>query len=162
MTAFENCLTSPQYLTILGKSTANVLSLKPKSTAFFFVELYAAFLFSGIMHSAGDAMMNPQYLGVSLHFFIYQPMAITFETIVITLAKKSGLPISTFLARLIGYSWVILWFSVSMPLFFNLRVESGLSRSTTFPFSPTKTLLSYLELRTGFDIGTRLFTELKI
>jgi hypothetical protein len=98
------------------------------------------FLISGIIHAAGDGMMNPRYLGISLPFFFYQAVAITFESIVISFMKKSGFPVPSFFARCVGYGWVILWFIISMPAFLNMLVESGLSRSTAFPFSPAKAL----------------------
>jgi hypothetical protein len=108
------------------------------------------------MHSAGgDAMVGMQYLWASFPFFMAQPVAITFETAVIAIARQAGYTRSNVWTRLVGYTWVFFWFSVSTPWFINWAVYAGLGHSEIFPFSPIRSMVHILENVTGIEVLPR-------
>jgi len=57
-------------------------------------------------------VISPANLGMSCPFFIYQPIAITFEDMVIGAARRAGVK-ETEWTHAIGYLWVIGWFVVT-------------------------------------------------
>jgi len=103
---------SDQYLAPFGKRLAIFLGFKPGTTGSSYTQLYTAFLASGMTHFGGDAVVNPSRLGFSFPFFVYQPIAITFEDMVIGAARRAGVK-ETKWTRAIGYLWVTSWFIVT-------------------------------------------------
>jgi hypothetical protein len=104
------------------------------------------------MHTAGDAMVGMHHIGRSFPFFLIQAVAITFEDLVIHLARRTNLAFhSPLLAQMFGISWVFLWFSCLMPPFIRWSIDLGLTRTEVVPFSPTRMLLGVLE-KNGVDI----------
>jgi hypothetical protein len=91
-------------------------------------------------------MVGRKYAGLSFPFFFCQAVAITFEDIIITLAKKSGIPVSDTLARLVGYSWVVFWFNLSLPWQLRWAIEAGVGQSVILPFSPVRAVIRMLNL----------------
>jgi hypothetical protein len=92
-------------------------------------------------------MVDRKYVGLSLPFFFSQAVAITFEDAIVTLVKKSGIRFSDTLTRLVGYSWVFLWFNLSLPWVLRYAVDAGVVPSVTLPFSAVKTVIRILRSR---------------
>jgi hypothetical protein len=140
-------LTHLQVVTIYGKSSARFLGFQPGSTGSSYTQLYVGFIVSGIAHCGGDLMVGKKYAGLSFPFFFAQAVAITFEDAVLALAKKSGIPVSDLLARLVGYSWVVFWFNLSLPWYLRWPVDAGIIQPTVLPFSPIRAVISSFEKR---------------
>jgi len=96
----------------------DILRVQRGSKASSYGKLYMAFLVSGLMHAAGDYGMYHGKRWFSLTYFSLQAVAITFEDAVIGIADwfafRTRFPtLSTYL----GYLWVVVWFSVTLPTF---------------------------------------------
>jgi len=142
-----------RYAAGIGQFCSRCLGCSPKSTSGLLVQLYVGFMVSGLMHSAGgDAMVGMQYLWASMPFFIAQPVAITFETVIIGIARQAGYTRSNVWTYLLGYTWVFLWFGVSAPWFINWAVYAGLGHSEIFPISPIRSTVHILENITGIEV----------
>jgi hypothetical protein len=116
------------------------------------VQLFIGFMASGLMHSGGDAMVGMQHLWASLPFFLAQPVAITLETAVIGIARQAGYTRSNIWIRLVGYAWVFLWFSISVPWLINWAVSAGLGHCELLPVSPIRITIRALQQFTGIQI----------
>jgi len=95
-----------KYTTSTGQFCSRSLGCSPNSMTALLVQLFVGFMVSGLMHSAGDAMVGIQHLWASLPFFLAQPVAITLETAVIDIARQAGYTRSNIWIRLVGYAWV--------------------------------------------------------
>lgn len=84
------------------------------------VQLFTAFIISGIIHSH-PTETRPIY------FFVAQPLAIIFEEAVITAANRAGYTSPTRMHKAIGYVWVICWFTVSIPGYMDAMINSGVA-----------------------------------
>ena len=111
---------------------------------------------SGLMHAGGDVMVGAQNLGASLPFFLVQPVAISLEIAVIGIAWQADYTHSNIWTRLLGYTWVFLWFSISFPLYMNWAIYAGLGHSEIFPISPVRSTISILEDITGVEVLPKL------
>jgi hypothetical protein len=111
---------------------------------------------SGLMHAGGDVMVGTQHLGASLPFFLVQPVAISLEIAVIGITRQAGYTHSNIWTRLLGYTWVFLWFSISFPLYMNWAIYAGLGHSEIFPISPVRSTISILEDITGVEVLPKL------
>jgi hypothetical protein len=96
----------------------------PKSKFTTYFKLYVAFFVSGLIHYAGDYMLNQDWAGHSVAFFVLQAVGITLEDAVIAVAKRAGLTASP-LAKFIGFCWVFVWFSFSMPFWLERNFHAG-------------------------------------
>jgi hypothetical protein len=72
--------------------------------------------------------------GRSLTFFMLQPLGIVVEAAVIVVFRRMGVQVHWMISRVVGYVWVVLWFSYTLPVMLEplLRVgffESGASFS---------------------------------
>jgi hypothetical protein len=83
-------------------------------------------------------MVGMQYLGSSFTFFLAQAVAITVEDAVIGQARRAGIGKPTSLTPIIGYTWVFIWFSFSMPWYLNWQIAAGLGLSEAVSFSPIR------------------------
>ena len=120
----------------VGKFVANDVLKFPRGTNLSsYTQLYVGFLMSGIIHSLGDYLAERRVVLRSIKYFLLHAMAITFEDIVIYVAKRSLLLVGIKLTpgkldgtrigaivRVVGYCWVILWFSWASPI-----LQDGLS-----------------------------------
>jgi hypothetical protein len=61
----------------------------------------------------------------ALKFFLSQAVVITFEEIVIALARRVGFTDSRGW-RIFGYAWVQLWFILSLPWWLQPHISAGL------------------------------------
>jgi len=104
---------SDQFLSPFGKRLASFLGFRPGTKEWSYIQLYTAFIVSGIAHIGGDALINPFRLGLSFPFFVYQALAITFESMFIAAAQRAGVK-ETRWTRVVGYMWVMGWFSASL------------------------------------------------
>lgn len=68
--------------------------------------------------------MTRAWSGGSFRFFVLQAIAITFEDHVIAFAKNMGLRSERW--RLLGYVYVLAWFTWSVPIWLNAQVAAGL------------------------------------
>lgn len=130
-----------QFCVSPGKKLAQMLGVKNLPAAM--IQLYVAFFISAIIHSLGDLMVGPKYLGASLLFFGSQPVAITIEELVKFILRRyivgSGavLGLDATAARVLGYVWVIWWLTFSGPWLLDSAVRAGFDKDRLFPFSPT-------------------------
>ncbi|TFK66742.1 hypothetical protein BDN72DRAFT_961526 [Pluteus cervinus] len=128
------------FLTSFGKYTTRMLGLKPRTSASSYTQLYVAFALSAAIHSlGGDRMLGLEYLGCSVPFFMSQAIAITFEDMVIAVVQRRGVKVPPTLAHLVGYIWVFVWFSVSMPWLLDLWLRAGCGLSELLPVQPLRT-----------------------
>jgi len=113
----------------LGKLIANKLKLPPGSNQSSYTQLYVAFFLSGILHFSGDFVLEKRMVYRSFKFFLLQAVAITFEDLVIYIAKrllrrgevelKPGRVDESWAetaVRVMGYCWVTLWFCLTLPV----------------------------------------------
>ncbi|KAG7439366.1 uncharacterized protein BT62DRAFT_1081637 [Guyanagaster necrorhizus] len=105
-----------------GKYLARqVFHYPPGTVASSLIQLYTSFAMSIFLHMVADFTMFKRWnVGGSLFFFAIQPFAIMFETVVMMLARKlghSGEP--RIWARLVGYIWVLTWFVLTFPGWFD-------------------------------------------
>ena len=113
----------------LGKLVATKLKLPRGSNRSSYTQLYVAFFLSGILHFSGDFMLEKRMVYRSFKFFLLQAVGITFEDLVIYIAKRllrrGGVELETGGAneswagtavRMVGYYWVTLWFCLTLPV----------------------------------------------
>ncbi|KAI0672444.1 membrane bound O-acyl transferase family-domain-containing protein [Trametes maxima] len=123
---------------IPGRSLVSTLGLRKGGTSSAYVQLYLAFFLSGLIHVYGDIMVGTQHTGKSIPFFMLQALVITFEDGVIAVARRvtgSGERGPTLTMRLLGYAWVLVWFSVSLRAQLEWMVPLGVAGPEWLPFS---------------------------
>jgi hypothetical protein len=98
-------------------------------------------------------MVGMQHFGSSFAFFPAQAVAITTEDALIGLARRAGITECTSLTRAVGYIWVSLWFSFSMPLFLDWQIGAGLRLSTPLPVSPMRHAIKMLNETMNVDLS---------
>ncbi|KAF9459746.1 membrane bound O-acyl transferase family-domain-containing protein [Collybia nuda] len=126
-----------------GKHLARCLHLPTGSKGSALVQLFTAFIISGIIH-IHPAETRPMY------FFIAQAFVIIFEEIIITVAKRAGYTSLSKLHKAMGYSWVLCWFTLSIPGFLDAMIESGLVDSP-FDIGIASSILRLLPKHTTFS-----------
>ena len=124
-----------------GRLVANKFLKFPRGTKrSSYTRLCVAFLLSGLFHFAGDFMFEKRLVYYSFKFFLLQPVAITLENLVIHTAKRLlsrrgiGLKPGGFdgsregaVVRVIGYCWVTLWFTLTVPIWLDELSAVGFS-----------------------------------
>ena len=114
----------------LGRLVANKLLNFPRgSNRSSYTQLYIAFFLSAILHFSADFMLAKRMVYYSFKFFFLQAVAITFEDLVIYIAKrllrrggiglkprKANDSLLGVVVRVIGYCWVILWLCLTVPV----------------------------------------------
>ena len=125
----------------MGKLVANKFLKFPRGTnRSSYTQLYVAFFLSGLHHFSGDFMLEKRLTYRSLKFFLLQAIAITFEDLVIYVAKflfhRRGIEFkpgrtneswAEVVVRVIGYCWVTLWFCWTLPIWVDEPNTLGLS-----------------------------------
>lgn len=101
-------LITTQIFSSHGKYFAHRLHLPSGGNLSSYVQLYTAFLISGVIHT------NPSDTR-PLYFFALQALAITFEDAVIALATRVEYHSPTKMQKILGYTWVLCWFTYSIP-----------------------------------------------
>lgn len=115
-----------QFLTGHGTAFANALRL-PKGRVRTYFCLYTAFFISGLIHYFGDFMIIQNWSGGSLIYFTSQACAITFEDAIQGLVRRSGVKVPRALSRVVGYLWVVAWFSFAIPIWMEPHVKAGIT-----------------------------------
>ncbi|KZP03388.1 hypothetical protein FIBSPDRAFT_1017840, partial [Athelia psychrophila] len=128
----------------IGKSVARAVGAQPGTNTSSYLQLYTAFIVSGLVHSAGDAMVGTDQFGSSFMFFLVQAIAITGEDCVVGAARKAGWTTSSPALRAAGYVWVWCWFVYSAPLTVNWQIFMGMAKSEVLPISPIRYVLQAL------------------
>ena len=114
----------------MGRLVANKFLKFPRgSNRSAYTQLYVAFFLSGLLHFAGDFMIEKRMVYYSFKFFLLQAVVITFEDLIIYIAKrtlhlkgtelkqgKADEPGVEMVVRVIGYCWVALWFCLTLPI----------------------------------------------
>ncbi|KAG6829693.1 hypothetical protein H0H92_003811 [Tricholoma furcatifolium] len=139
------------YTYLLGRTAVKSSGLSESSSPLikFFsrqVKVWIAFFISGLIHCFGDLMVGPQYTGKSVPFFLMNAAAITLEDSIIALAGKMGIGHRTIVTRILGYVWVFMWFSFSLPTMYIWVVKAGLGKDEMLPFSLIRTLFPPLRI----------------
>ena len=108
----------------MGRLVANKFLKFPRgSNRSSYTQLYIAFFLSGLIHFSGDVLLEKRVVLRSFRFFLLQAVAITFEDLVIYIAKcalrRVGIELkpgrvdeswAEVVVRIFGYCWVTLWF----------------------------------------------------
>ncbi|TBU46199.1 membrane bound O-acyl transferase family-domain-containing protein [Dichomitus squalens] len=105
------------------------------------VQVHVAFAVSGLLHSFGDLANARATRAGSFIYFFLNGLAITFEDVVIRLAKSFGFTGLTTSTRWLGYAWVVLWVSLSIPVYVDWMNETGVWGKDTVPYSPVREML---------------------
>ncbi|KAI0313951.1 membrane bound O-acyl transferase family-domain-containing protein [Amylostereum chailletii] len=124
----------------IGKRIAQSFGLKQGTLLSSHIQLYTAFILSGLINSFGDAMVGWEFTGTSMPFFLIQAVAITVEDVVIALGRKLGVEPSR-LTKALGYAWVFAWGSYTFSLWRDTSVEVGWDWSAEWRLSPSRWLL---------------------
>ncbi|THH16553.1 hypothetical protein EW146_g4107 [Bondarzewia mesenterica] len=124
-----------RFVTSIGRFFVRLFSFKKGTSGSSYTQLYVAFIVSGLMHCAGDAMVGWEYFGSSLPFFVLQALAITVEDGVIELYRRSGVRLPLKVTRWIGYLWVFVWFSFSCPIYIDWSLRADIGRTAVLPIS---------------------------
>ena len=133
----------------LGRLIANKFLRFPRGTnRSSYTQLYIAFFLSGLLHFAGDYMIEKRLVYRSFKFFILQAVAITFEDFVIYIAKhllrwrgielkpeKAGGSWAEVVVRVVGYCWVTLWFCLTFPIWLDEPNAIGFSSTDRGPIT---------------------------
>ncbi|KDQ17844.1 hypothetical protein BOTBODRAFT_29157 [Botryobasidium botryosum FD-172 SS1] len=88
-----------------------------------FVQLLVAFGLSALLHGGGD-YMTARRLDISWKFFVSQAFAIAAEDWVARIC--GGMVTSPVARRAIGYVWVVMWFTISLPWILESWIDMGL------------------------------------
>ena len=121
--SFQQCASHGRYLAY------DVLRLKKGTKVSFYVQIYVAFAISVMIHVAGDYSLLGSWLqGGALRFFLLQAIGITIETTVIDIAKLLSIQGPW---HYLGYIWVIMWFTYTVPDWMGPLYRSGLADATS-------------------------------
>ena len=133
----------------LGKLVANKFLKFPRGTnRSSYAQLYIAFFLSGLLHFAGDFMIEKRMVYRSFKFFLLQAVGITFEDFVIYIAKrllrwrgiefkpgKADESWAEAVVRVVGYCWVTLWFYWTLPMWLDELSALGFSSQDRKPIT---------------------------
>ena len=133
----------------LGRLVANKILKFPRgSNRSSYTQLYVAFFLSGLLHLGGDFVVERQAVYHSFKFFLLQAVAITFEDLVIYIAKRSlrwrGIEFKPgrvdeswveTAVRVTGYCWVTLWFCYTLPVWIDDLDVFGFSSNDRRPIT---------------------------
>lgn len=101
-----------------------MLGLTRGSLASGYIQLYTAFLISGIMHYLPEYMALRHWGGGALLFFPLQAVAITFEEGVQAVGRRLGIT-SSWKWKAVGYFWVWSWFAFCLPIWQDPLLHAG-------------------------------------
>lgn len=89
------------------------------------VQLLVAFALSALLHVGGD-YKAVRRLDISWLFFVSQAFAIAAEDLVFRLFAWTSVSIPVWARRLVGYIWVVAWFTFSVPWILGPWIEMGM------------------------------------
>jgi|SRR5690242_5829864 len=121
-----------------ARRIARALGLRKGSLASGLSQLYLAFGVSCIVHQYQMFNVRRQDVG-EFAFFMSQPVAITLEGVVMRLWMRYIRPRYQFskVEAMLGYTWVFLWFSCTLPIYLKGMRDAGIVRDAfvgTGPF----------------------------
>ena len=133
----------------LGRLVANNFLKFPRgSNLSSYTQLYVAFFLSGLLHFAGDFMIERRMVYRSFKFCLLQAVVITFEDFVIYIAKRllrwRGIELKPgkvdkswveVVVRVIGYCWVALWYCLTLPTWQDELSPVGFNSSDRGPIT---------------------------
>lgn len=91
--------------------------------------LLGAFATSGVLHQIADYALLRNWTGRSFAFFLLQAVAILLEDMAIEAAKEAGFRDSgrvSYVWKVVGWLWVIFWFSLTMPMMIDRQLRGGI------------------------------------
>ncbi|GAA5985742.1 hypothetical protein JCM5350_007476 [Sporobolomyces pararoseus] len=115
----------------LAGKISQKLSYSP-SSSYRTLTVFFAFSLSALLHAFASFAMNRSG-GGSLKFFLVQPFAILFESIVVRSLSKNGR--DGILRSLVGYIWTVSWLLYWSPWFFDELVQAGFWEVDPAPLS---------------------------
>ena len=127
----------------LGRLIANDFLGFPRGTNLSsYTQLYVDFFLSAILHFSGDFVIEKRIVTRSFEFCLLQAVAITFEDLVIYTAKRllrrggnlDG-PWMIVIVRAVGYCWVTLWLSLTLPIALDGLSVLGIGSADRRPIS---------------------------
>ncbi|EAU90926.2 hypothetical protein CC1G_02313 [Coprinopsis cinerea okayama7 len=125
----------------------DILGFRPEWVCTHYLEIAIAFLFSGLMHVAGEYMAN-RGRTVSygaLIFFALQPLALALGRILSGLSGRLGYKPRPIFLKALGYVWVVTWFTFSLPLWVEQLMRAGFMTSwSNIPRGITRTVIQSL------------------
>ncbi|KAF9002742.1 membrane bound O-acyl transferase family-domain-containing protein [Cyathus striatus] len=131
--------------------SGKLLGLPPNNSITTYVELYTAFILSGIIHAAGDyRLFGSLDESGSMRFFFLQAVIITVEDGVCWIGKCLGVRKTAWWLKYLGYAWVTFWFTWTLPIWMEPLVRMGIAE---FPLEETTLMGPYNYL-------TKTFTSL--
>lgn len=122
-----------------GRLVSNKLLKFPRGTnRSSYTQLYVGFFLSGIFHCFRESITQKRIVPHNLKFFLLQAVAITFEDFVIYVTKpllpqrgirpnsgKAGRWWVDVVVRVVGYCWVVLCFSLTLPIWLDEASVTG-------------------------------------
>ncbi len=133
----DRFLIHPQLFRATGQTLTLAFGFKKGSCASSQTQLYAAFFVTGLIHTACDAMVGKEYIGIRMKFFMANAVAITLEDTVIAAARRIGIgregPARWM--KCIGYSWVVVWFYHACQPEMHYILPLGAAEEEVLPFS---------------------------
>lgn len=124
----------------MGKFIANTTLEFPKGSFMSsYIQLYVAFVMSGLIHAAADwvLMKDLSSFKGNLVFYSSQALVISFEDAVVALVKRLKISPKA-CPDVLLYGWVIVCLGFTSPLWFESMIKVGLN------FSPPVSLVGYL------------------
>jgi Sec-independent protein secretion pathway component TatC len=67
--------------------------------------------------------------GGSFAFFMLQPLGIAFETVITNVFCRVGIQMHWRISRMVGFVWVLLWFSYTVPILVGPLLTVGFSEN---------------------------------
>ncbi|KAJ8509196.1 hypothetical protein ONZ45_g8609 [Pleurotus djamor] len=90
------------------------------------IELYSAFFISGLFHYTTEYFIFQNWSSGAIRFFILQAVAIHLEGIVIDFASSRLGSKQNKMWEVIGYIWVLQWFTWSLPIWIEPQINGGI------------------------------------
>ncbi|KAF7360703.1 MBOAT-2 domain-containing protein [Mycena venus] len=114
-----------RYVSTHGKYLAqHLLRLPSGGNASAYVQLYTAFLISGLIHYIAETMALDHWRGGAMPFFMFQACAITVEDFILFAARKAGIR-DGWAVRAVGYAWTWAWLALTLPGWQESLVHGG-------------------------------------
>lgn len=136
-TTVNTLATYLQLFRATGQTLVSTFGFKKGGWASSQTQLYAAFFASGLIHTACDAMVGKEYIGIRMKFFMANALAITLEDAVICTVRRLGIrregPARWM--KCIGYMWVVAWFYHACQPEMHYILPLGAAKEEVLPFS---------------------------